>query len=189
MTADDRWFADVCRHLGRPAPSLEKLSQDAKATVTAAVISKPRLLVVTVDVSARGGPKVDQGRSRAFELADRSAFAIRNLRREISGFFQRQRIDRVYLRAKSADGQFIGHPWNYKIETVLQLEPGLELTFVDTNSIGAWVLRTEPELPDSPFSLGAACDAKQRQAIQAAVFVAQNPDHTRAFSDGSKCDG
>jgi hypothetical protein len=189
MTADreDR-LAELVLGLGRgssgpmgfgPTPTM----------VSAAVISKPRLVVVTVAWGSCGQPKVVVARSGAFDLADRSSRSIELLHHRATAFFKKQRIDKLYLRAKSADGQYVGHPLNFKIETVLQMVPGLTLTFVDTQSVGGWVRREEPYIPAAPLSLGTFWETKQKLALETALFLPENMDHARAFSEGTERDG
>lgn len=187
MTADDDWFADVCRHLGRTPPDFDSVARKAPKVITAGVISKPKLVLVTMRFPARGLPQVDVTRSSTFELEDRSARAVQNFSRQAKSFVGKQQISQVYLRTKSERGEYVGHAWNFKMEAVLQLVPGLELTFVNTNSIGAWIRRQELGIGLFDHPPLASWSEGHLKAAEAALFVAEHYGRPRYFSDGSAC--
>lgn len=183
MTDDDIFFAAVCAQFGYPAP--QPAAPDLDGFVTGAVISKPKLLLASVAHPAFARCSFDSSRSQVFELSDRSARSLERLRAAVSRFAERRRIRRVFLRSQSEQGKYPGHPLSFKIEAALQLVPDLEVTFVSSQSIGAWVRRVKPAVPEGDRNLGAIWAAKQCQAIETALFVARNFDKQQVFSDGS----
>lgn len=183
MTDDDLFFAAVCKQFGRPVPPVE--APDKGGFVTAAVITKPKLLLATVEHPAHARCRFDEQRSRIFELPDRSARSIQGLANAVARFVADQRITQVFLRSQSERGKFPGHPLNFKIEAALQMAPGLQVTFVNQQGIGAWVRREDPVVPAGEPGLGAYWPEKQRLAIETALFVARNYDNPKCFSDGS----
>lgn len=188
---DDEWFADVCRFLGREPPPAGGHARGAPPrVVTAGIISKPRLVLVTVRFGGRNGPEVVAAASQCFEIADRSARSVQRLSREVTSFVSRQGIESVYLRAHGEDGKYPGHPLNFKLETVLQLMPKLLVTFVNSSSISAWVNRTDPSLPTVPYPFPEAYwRKKQELALEAALWVPEHYHQTKYFWDGSSRDG
>ena len=188
---DDEWFADVCRSLGREPPSSWSYGRgEPPKVVSAGIISKPRLMLVTVRFGGRSGPEVVTAASECFEIADRSARAVQRLSREVSSFVSRQGIEAIYLRAHGESGKYPGHPLNFKLETVLQLMPKLSVTFVNSASISAWVNRTDPRLPIVPDPLpDAYWRKKQELALEAALWVPEYYHQAKYFWDGSSRDG
>jgi hypothetical protein len=183
MTDDDLFFAAVCKQFGRPVPPAE--APDKGGFVTAAVITKPKLVLTTVEHPAHTRARFDEQRSRIFELSDRSARSVEGLLNAVSRFVKDQKIAQVFLRAQSERGKYPGDPLNFKIEAVLQLVPGLQVTFVNKRGIGAWARREDPVVPAGQPGLGAYWTEKQRLAIETALFVARNYDNPKCFSDGS----
>lgn len=183
MTDDDLFFAAVCKQFGRPVPPVE--APDKGGFVTAAVITKPKLLLATVEHPAHARCRFDEQRSRIFELPDRSARSIQGLANAVARFVADQRITQVFLRSQSERGKYPGHPLNFKIEAALQMAPGLQVTFVNQQGIGAWVRREDPMVPAGDPGLGTYWTEKQRLAIETALFVARNYDNPKCFSDGS----
>lgn len=183
MTADDQFFADVCRQFGRPVPPPKGCLEPL--TVTAGIISAPRIVMATLRCLPGRQPRLVEQASCSFELSDRSAGAVLRLSKELGKFVRQRKVSEVYLRAHSERGKFAGHATNFKIEAVLQLVPGLHVTFVNTSSVGAWVKREDPRLPEPCQGQGGRWLEKQRLAIEAAMFVAMGPGTGSAFSDGS----
>ena len=183
---DDVFWADVRRMFGREAPAHLDPRTSPKL-VTAAVISKPRLVLVSVRFGARGNVKSDPRRSCLVELEDRSAGALRDLSRRFHRFVESHGITDIHLRARSENtGQYAGHPINFKIESVVQLETSVNLSFVDGSSIGAWCRREDPDVPECPFpDLGARWAGIQDKATETALYVASHWGQSRCFSDGS----
>ena len=181
---DDAFWADVRRMFGREAPVQLDLRIPPKL-VTAAVISKPRLVLVSVRFGAHGKARIDPRRSCLMEHEDRSDRALRVFSRRFSRFVEKQDISDVYMRARSENsGQYAGHPINFKIESVVQLERGVSLNFVDENSVGAWCRREDLDMPECPFpELGARWAGIQDKATQTALYVASHWGQSR-FSDG-----
>lgn len=182
MTDDDIFFAAVCAQFGHAVP--RPAAPDLEGFVTGAVISKPKLLLASVAHPAFARCSFDSKRSQIFELPDRSARSLERLRAAVSRFVEKRRIRRVFLRALSGQGMYPSHPLSFKIEAALQLVPDLQVTFVSSQSIGAWARRVNPVLPDGDRDLGAVWTGKQRQAIETALFVARNFDKQNCFSDG-----
>ncbi len=183
MTDDDLFFAAVCKQFGRPLPSAE--APDIKGFVAAAVISKPKLVLATVQYPAHARCQFDDDRSRIFELPDRSARSVTGLVGALTRFVKDRQITQVFLRSQSGRGKYPGHPLNFKIEAALQMVPDLQVTFVSSQSISAWVRRQDPAVPEGESGLGAVWTEKQRQAIETALFTARNFDRQNCFSDGS----
>lgn len=167
MTADEEFFAAIC---GNRGPALPHPATKAKI-VTAAVISKPKLVLASVHTADSGSIMLDVARSRIFELNSRSASAVQRLARETGAFVNSAGIDRIYLRSQSADGKYVGHPLNFKIETILQMDPNLAVEFVHTNIISAWVRKTGSVNIMCGQSLCARDAALQIKAIETALFV------------------
>jgi hypothetical protein len=187
---DDIFWADVRRMFGREAP--EHLNpRTSPKLVTAAIISKPRLVLVSVRFGGRGNVQIDPRRSCVMDLGDRSARVLRDLSRRLNRFVERQGISEVYLRARSENtGQYAGHPLNFKIESVVQLERGVNLNFVDDASVRAWCRREDPDVPECPFpELGTRWAAVQDKATETALYVASHWGQSRCFSDGSASHG
>ncbi|MDT0506924.1 DUF3010 family protein [Novosphingobium sp. MMS21-SN21R] len=183
MTADDEFFAAVCRQFGRPAPSPPR--RDEVRTITAGIISSPRIVLATLRCVPGRAPRVIDQASRSFEIDNRSASAVLRLSNDLERFVRRQGVSEIFLRSLSERGKFAGHPLNFKIEAVLQMISDLRVTFVSTFSVGAWVKRDEPKLPDGGEKCSARWAEKQRLAIETAMFVAVEPTALRSFSDGS----
>lgn len=186
MTDDDVFFAAVCKQFGHPLPPME--APDTKGLVAAAVIAKPRLVLATVQHPRNALCRFDEDRSRMFELPDRSARSITGLVSALSRFVQSRQISQVFLRSSSERGKYPGHALNFKIEAALQMVPGLQVTFVSSQSVGAWVRREHPAVPEGDRGLGAIWTDKQRQAIETALFAARNFERRECFSDGSADD-
>ena len=188
---DDEWFADVCRSLGREPPSSGSYARgEPPKVVSAGIISKPRLVLVTVRFGGRNGPEVVGAATECFEIADRSARAVQRLSREVTTFVSRQGTNHIYLRAHSEKGKYPGDALNFKMETVLQLTPRLLVTFVNTSSISTWVNRTDPGLPHVPEPLpDAYWRKKQELALETALWVPEHYHQAKYFWDGSSRNG
>lgn len=186
MTDDDRFLADVCRLFGRPAPLFDAVANSE--VVTAAVISKSKLFLVSLKCGAGRPPLLDDAGSVVLELRDRSGRAVNSLAREANGFFSAKGISQVFLRSRCGNGKYAGHPFGFKVETILQMVPGLRVDLVNSNSIGAWARREEPCLPEGPRDLGAYDYEQRRLAIETALFVSENRDRSQYFTDGSADD-
>lgn len=182
MTDEDQYLADVCHFLGRPAPRFDALRHSE--AVTAGVISKDRLIVVSTKSGGRHPVRLDPARSKVFNLQDRSGRAVMVLAREIGSFFRAGAISQLFLRSRTERGKYPGHPLAFKIEAILQLVPGLQVSFVSSHSIRAWVKREEPTIPQGLEDRGAYWNAKEGLATEAALFVAANRENPRYFSDG-----
>lgn len=188
MTDDEVFFAAVCKQFGHRVPVKEREAPDVKVFVSAAVITKPMLVLATVEHPALDRCRLDENRSRRFELIDRSARSMKGLVEAMTRFIHGWQIGEVFLRSHSERGKYPGHPVNFKIEAALQMVPGLTVTFVNTHSIAAWVRRQDPVIPPGEPDLGAALTAKQRLAIETALFVSRNYTNPKLFSDGSADD-
>lgn len=163
---------------------------DPYGSITAAIIAKPRLFVLTVAGAGTPNPRVEPRKSACFELEDRSARALRVLRASLHRFTTRARIGRLFLRVASDAGNHAPHPWHFKIEAMLQLAEALDITFVNTHSIRAWIERVEPDLPPfEPLVSGARWLQPQQRCLEAALFTAANADVPRYFTDGVRRDG
>lgn len=183
MTDDEVFFAAVCMQFGRKVPA--PTAPDTGGFLVGAVIKKPYLILAGVKSPSRPDCSFDARRSNIFELSNRSAAAVSALHTEVTRFVQARRIERIFLRASTVNGKFTGHPLNFKIEAALQMVPALEVTFVTSASVSAWIRGADPEVPDADEGLGAALAAKQRQAIETALFTAHNYGRTKCFCDGS----
>lgn len=184
MTADEEFFAAIWNNRGRAVPHPTTKAQ----IVTAAVISKPKLVLASVQTADSGSVMLDVARSRIFELNSRSASAVQRLARETGTFVNSAGIDRIYLRSQSADGKYAGHPFNFKIETILQMDPDLGVEFVHTNRISAWVRKAGSVNIMGAQNLCARDAGLQVKAIETALFVsAANWPHSS--SDGHWDDG
>lgn len=186
MTDDDRFIADVCRHFGRPVPLFDALANSEM--VTAAVISKSKLYVVSLKFGAGRMPHIDAAGSVVLKLHDRSGRAVNSLARETNSFFDAKGTSQVFLRSRCASGKYAGHPLGFKVETILQMVPGLRVDLVNSNSISAWTRREEPCLPEGPRDLGAYDYERRRLAIETAMFVSENRGRPQYFTDGSDDD-
>lgn len=185
MRGDDEFFAALCKQLGRPVPPPTPYRE---RFVTAAIISQPALVLATIEDPLLTRRRLVEKRSRMFELIDRSKLSIMALSNELTRFVQKQGIDEIFLRSHSEKGKYPGKPFNFKIEAALQLVPGLQVTFVNTQSVSAWVQRENPAVPEGDHGLRARWFERQRQAIEAALFVAHNHANPKFFSDGSAAD-
>jgi len=183
MTDDEIFIAAVCAQFGHAAP--QPAAPDLDGFVTGAVISKPKLILASVAHPAFAWCSFDSKRSQVFELPDRSARSLERLRSAVCRFVEKRRLRQVFLRSQSERGKYPGHPLNFKIEAALQMVPDLQVTFVSSQSIGAWVRRQDPAVPEGESGLGAVWAEKQRQAIETALFVARNFEKRNCFSDGS----
>lgn len=183
MTDDDRFIADVCRLFGRPVPLFDALANSE--IVTAAVISKSKLFVVSLKCGAGRPLRFDAAGSVMLELRDRSGRAVNGLAREANDFFGAKGISQVFLRSRCASGKYAGHPLGFKVETILQMVPGIRVDLVNSQSVSAWARREEPCLPEGPRNLGAHDNERTRLAIETAMFVSENRDRPQYFKDGS----
>lgn len=157
------------------------------ACVAAVVIAKPMLFVMSVEAAGMQRAAVNQRKSQAFELADRSASALRMLQVGVARFVGRAGIERLFLRASSDAGNHTPHAWNFKIEAALQLIDQVSVTFVNTQSVGAWVRRDEPQMPAfNPLIPGARWRDAQVRCLETALFVGAHSREARYFTDGSK---
>lgn len=169
----------------RTAPPTTRLLGPGKP-VTAAVISKPKLIMATVNWSSSGSPRFNESKSAMFNLEDRSARALRELLNNLDDYVSRKGIRTIYLRTAYGSGEHAPHLCHFKIESALQLVGGLDLFFVNTLSVGAWVRRCEPAMPATrSLEVGRRWEPKLHAAIEAALFVNFNSDSERYFKDGS----
>lgn len=183
MTDDEVFLAAVCKQFGRKVPA--PMAPDTGGFLVGAVITKPYLILACVKSPSRPDCSFDARRSNIFELSNRSAAAVSALHAEVTRFVQAHRIGRLFLRASTVNGKFTGHPLNFKIEAALQMVPWLQVTFVTSASVSAWVRGADPVVPDAEDVLCAVLAAKQRQAIETALFAAHNYGRPRCFWDGS----
>lgn len=167
MKADEEFFAAIWNNLGRSMPQ----SSIKTSIFTAAVISKPKLVIASVWPDDCGGAILDVSRSKIFELGCRSSSAAQRLARETRAFVTATEIDRIYLRSMSADGKYAGHPFNFKIEAILQMDPHLDVEFVHTNSVSAWVRQNGAVNIADGQNLCARDAGLQVKAIETALFV------------------
>lgn len=179
---------------GRTNPLLEDALRRERvlvpAFVTAAVISKPKLFIVTLEFGKRNGPAICTKRSGHFELWDRSARAANALANLLARFLHRARIDQVFLRVSNDAGRYVAHSHAFKIETVLQLQEGIRVDFVHTQAVSRWLGRDDPLVPrPQELGLGGRWPGVQLEAIEAAMFAAHNHHDPRAFFDGARSDG
>lgn len=159
---------------------------DPYGCITAALISKPVLFLISVDRAGTARASVDMRKSRSFELADRSAGALRSLHTSISRFVASAHIDHVFMRISSDGGDYAPHPWHSKIEAALQLVESLKVSFVNTQSIRAWAGREALDLPAfQPLLPGARWRDPQVRCLETALFAVAKGSEARCFSDGS----
>lgn len=189
MTMDDfSYFAHAFAGKAPPvraeSPSAWRSGSDEP--VTAAVISKPKLIVATVYWTASGSPRFSESKSALFELEDRSARALRDVFHQLEKFVKKTRVRTIYLRSSSAAGEHAPHLCHFKIEAAIQLLAGLDLLFVNTLSVSAWARRHDPQMPATDgLKLGRRWDDKLEAALETALFVNHNLGTSRYFSDGS----
>jgi len=156
------------------------------APVTAAVIAKPKLILATVNWTQGGSPRFSESKSAVFELDDRSARALRVIHDQLDKYVNRKGIRTIYLRMANGNGEHAPHLCHFKIEAALQLVCGLDLLFVNTLSVGAWVRRCEPVMPATKgLDVGRRWEAKLHAAVEAALFVNEHFNNERYFKDGS----
>jgi hypothetical protein len=179
MTDDDFFmYAVACQSAElrgqKPPPPPTPTEPALLNTVTAAVISAPKLFVVTLE--RRGTElRVLPQKSATFELGGRDAYHVNTLWCELKSFVSRARVDEISLRAAQDSGQYPAKPAAYKIEAILQLIPKFTVNFVHTNSVGAWIRREDPELPEPWLpSMEARWRKQQMRAIEMAAYAIYN---------------
>lgn len=186
LEADVEFMAMVDEHFGWSGVTLPVAKWNSPPHVTAGVISKPYLAAITLRSRANGMWVVDARRSRCLRLMDRSASAIRLLSRQISNFTSKAQIDGIVLRVGAPDGERTGSGLNFKTEAALQLTSGLEVRFVHTNRVRAWVNKLTDDLPELPdFGLPRNRQGFQVNALETALYVAQHWGKRDKFNDGS----
>jgi hypothetical protein len=152
--------------------------------VTAAIIAKPNLIVVSVDMGARNGPEFQRTRSRVFRLVDSSASSLRSFDGEVRRFVVAAKIRDLYLRTSISErGTYTPHACHSQIETVLQLVTEMDVFFIHDASVRTWVGHNEPPLPTVPsLELGQYWETKRERALETALFVAHNALEDRFFA-------
>ncbi|RYD71326.1 MAG: DUF3010 family protein, partial [Verrucomicrobiaceae bacterium] len=89
-------------------------------------------------------------------------------------------IQQIMLRSRPESGPYQAKPEAYKMEAVLQLLPLVRVTPLSTLSIGSWVNREAPVLPEPSNEKMLPRQAKQ-QAIQTAAFALMHFGDERYF--------
>lgn len=108
---------------------------------------------------------------------------IRRLAEETAKFADTAGISQIYLRSQSESGKYPGHAFNFKIEAIVQINPDIELTFVNTNSVNAWLRREGAVQIAGTPGLRAREKGLQLKAIETALFAGATQS-SRSFSDG-----
>ena len=85
--------------------------------------------------------------TRQFHLSDRSQEGVRKLGAQIHEFVTEVMIDTVVFSRTSTGYGEVGLASESKIETLLQLIPGLTTTVIDSHEIAQWVLENDPPIP------------------------------------------
>lgn len=138
------------------------------SAVTAAAASGNLLAIVTVETYGTGlrlRPK-----STAFHELDGSDQSDTiGLSRNVFRYLSSARVGRILLRKAPETGPYSAKGAVYRLETILQLAPGLVVDVVHTQKVGGWVRSKGVALPQ-PEVAGAKYTAVQRSAIQTAVF-------------------
>ena len=80
---------------------------------------------------------------------------------------------------------YVPSPFAFKIETALQLVPGLTVQVVDAGSVTTWVNHGEPVLPAFAEGTGNATEANRRtRAVGMAVFAIAHANNSKYFPEG-----
>lgn len=157
----------------------------APTIATGAMAAGTHLFIVTLEQASEGIFQLKADQTAVYELQERTAAASRQCAELIEHFLRVSAIRRVSLRYSPDTGQYRPHPHTLKLETILQLAPGVCVDLVPGNSVMAWVRREAPELPclPSPDLMRVARGTGVRAIEMAAFAAATIADEVRAHPD------
>ena len=152
---------------------------------TAGSIIIPNLVIVTLERDASGNFRLLPPKSGKFTLEERSTASVQRFASDVKAFTALADIRFITLSAGQESGRFPPGPRAFKIETILQLVPGLQVEIVNTKCVDYWVGRSDPCLPEpsGTHSSKKWLNAETR-AIEAAAFTALHADVPRYFPNG-----
>jgi hypothetical protein len=136
--------------------------------VTAAVASGNLLAIATVETYG-AGLRLRPNSAVFFELEGREQTETVRVLSNLERHLRSARIRRILLRTAPETGPYSAKGAVYRLETILQLVPGLAIDVVHTQKVGGWIRNKGIALPDAEV-IGAKYVSAQRSAIQTAVF-------------------
>jgi hypothetical protein len=150
-----------------------------------AIISGHELYVASV-VAPIGDRGYRLNRSFELSLNVRDQDATAEFAKQLRHIIEQNGLRRLMLRASPDSGKFTASPYAYKIETLLQLDPYLDVDIVHTTSVSNWVNRVDPPLPEPETDrLGVRMAKLQARAIEAAAFCSAHHEDPRFYSKRS----
>ena len=138
---------------------------------TGATISVRELIIATVDEETAGCFRFNAERSFALSLEDRTQSEVSRFAVDLQTWLSRLGIDRMTLRGSNIDGLKRPSGYTYKLETVLQMMPSLQLQIVHANKIRSWITNDRFKLINVPSGSSLAA-AKLHAAMEAAAYAA-----------------
>lgn len=157
----------------------------APTIATGALAAGTHLFIVTLEQASEAVFQLKEEQTAVYELQERTTAATCQCAELIGRFLRASAIRRISLRYSPDTGQYRPHPHTLKLETILQLAPGVCVDLVPGNSVMAWVRREAPALPGLPrpdltrVARGAGIRAIEMAAFAAAALV----DEGRAYPD------
>ena len=78
---------------------------------------------------------------------DDEAANVRRFAAQVASFVRENSVDRIAIKKRSKKGEFAGGPTTFKIEGILQLLDGCEVTLLSPQTINAQAKKHNFELP------------------------------------------
>ena len=152
---------------------------------TGAMISGEELIIATVEQVRPDRFELIKECSIVLWLRDRSQRSIQKFAEDVRRWVATRHLDQLALRMGAFKGRVMQSQPAFKIEAALQLLAFVDVQVVDTQAVGNWIKREDPEFTDVSHPGRATAAKKLLHAMEMAAFAICHRGDARFFPENS----